>query len=283
MTDTGCTLVGFGGDYVAIEWSGAKALSLIDFLCCDLETTETEPARTLLKLSVEDGEQPHYLLREGRREIYGGGDYYELAYALINEIIYQVIVDNNSGLAIHSGALSINGRGVLLPGQSGSGKSTFSAWLLSRGWNYLTDELVFLDLVEKTIDPLTRPLSLKSGSIPIIKDMVPCPSDAVIEGPAGMMVPHRLFSSNFSRKRPPLALVLFPQYEENAQTRVTKMSGALGCARLLECYVNARNLEDHGIDRLAALVRTTPVYHLTYSSFDGVEEMLKKELPSIFL
>ncbi len=60
------------------------------------------------------------------------------------------------------------------------------------------------------------------------------------------------------------------------------MSAALGCARLMECYVNARNIEDHGIGRLAEIMRTTPVYQLTYSSFNGLQQALRDELPAIF-
>ncbi len=282
MSDSGRSWVGFSGEYVAIDWSGTDAPELIDFLCRDLKRDEPKTFRTLLSLHVEK-ERSHYLLGKNHGEtLYSGDDYYEMAYALINEIIYQVIVDNRDGLAIHAAAVHTSAGGVLLPGQSGSGKSTFTAWLLSCGCNYLTDELVVLDVASKHITPFTRPISFKSGSVPVVKSMAEWDQDSAIEGQNGLMVPHRIFRQNYSPKSPPLSLVLFPKYSRGCKTEISRMSAALGCARLMECYVNARNIEDHGIGRLAEIMRTTPVYQLTYSSFNGLQQALRDEFPAIF-
>jgi hypothetical protein len=42
----------------------------------------------------------------------------------------------------------------------------------------------------------------------------------------------------------------------------------------MECYVNARNLRNHGIGSLAELCRNIPVFQLTYGSFDGLLPLL---------
>ncbi|BHH81991.1 hypothetical protein [Desulforhopalus sp. 52FAK] len=282
MSDSGRAWVGFGQECVGIDWSGPDALHLIDFLCCDLKTSKPAPSRALLQLHVEK-ERSHYVLTKNDKEnLYTGDDYYELAYALINEIIYQVIVDNSDGLAIHAAAVSTSAGGILLPGQSGSGKSTFTAWLLSCGCNYLTDELVVLDVESRAIDSFTRPISFKSGSVPVVKAIAEFEPSSVIEGPNGLMVPHRVFKSNYSQMRPQLSLILFPKYQKDCKTEITRLPGALGCAQLIECYVNARNIENHGISRLSEIMRATPVYQLTYSSFNGLHDALRDEFPTIF-
>lgn len=282
MADSGRLLVGFCGEYVAIDWTGADALHLIDFLCCDLQRCGTAVPRVVLQLHVEK-EISHYVLsKNGDDDLYRGKEYFELAYALINEIIYEVIVDNRDGLAIHAAAVNTSSGGILLPGKSGSGKSTFTAWLLSCGCSYLTDELVLFDVESKTIDSFVRPVSFKSGSISVVKTIVGFAANAVIEGPNGLMVPHRIFRPDYSRQRPALSLILFPKYTKGCKTEITSLSSALGCAHLMECYVNARNIEDHGIGRLADLMRTTPVYQLTYGSFDGLKEALREKFPAMF-
>jgi hypothetical protein len=45
---------------------------------------------------------------------------------------------------LHAAGLSLNGNGVLLPGASGSGKSTLSVALVRAGFDFLSDDTVFL-------------------------------------------------------------------------------------------------------------------------------------------
>jgi hypothetical protein len=45
---------------------------------------------------------------------------------------------------LHAGCVAREGRGVLLAGTSGSGKSTLTAALVKDGWDFLTDDMVFL-------------------------------------------------------------------------------------------------------------------------------------------
>src|SRR5688572_645043 len=47
---------------------------------------------------------------------------------------------SGTNLIFHAAALSYQERGLLLSGKSGSGKSTLAAWLMSKGYQYLTDE-----------------------------------------------------------------------------------------------------------------------------------------------
>jgi len=47
---------------------------------------------------------------------------------------------------LHAGAVSLPGRGaVLLPGRTGTGKTTFTLALVSRGWTYFSDDCAALD------------------------------------------------------------------------------------------------------------------------------------------
>ncbi len=281
MAKSGRSCVGFGGQCVAINWHGTQALELIDFLCCDLERVSENTPRAEYKLTVDRG-QKIFSLQNVEQQLYQGADYYKLAYTLINEIIYHVIVDKKDGLAIHAAALGSAEGGILLPGKSGSGKSTFSAWLVTCGCNYLTDELVFLDGVTAKIQSFTRPVSFKKGSLQILNTFAHFNQEDAIAGPTGLMLPHRLLNDDFTSEKPPLSLILFPNYVNGASTKITHISGALGCVRLMECYVNARNIDNHGIDCLANIARTTPIYQLTYGSFDGLYETLQGSFPLHF-
>jgi hypothetical protein len=51
---------------------------------------------------------------------------------------------------VHAGAMARDGVGVLIPGQSGSGKSTSCLNLLRAGYDYLGDDYVWVELAEQT-------------------------------------------------------------------------------------------------------------------------------------
>ena len=278
---TGSSTVGFCDQFVTINSYGKEADELIDFLCLDLQKGTVGHGRAEYDLVVAGTESKFTLFHE-EKELYSGTCQYDLAYTLINEILHHCIVDNDKGIVIHAAAIGTENYGVLLPGTSGAGKSTFTTWLVSCGCNYLTDELVVLLDKDRRILPFTRPLSIKKGSVNVLSSFLNIDSKDVITGSSGFMMPHRLVNDSFFANTPPLSLILFPVYTAGAVTQLTKLSSALGCARLIECYVNARNFKGHGIADLAKFTRTTPIYQLCYSSFDGLQDVLSTSFPEMF-
>ncbi|MFT5699392.1 MAG: hypothetical protein ACI8ZB_002250 [Desulforhopalus sp.] len=273
--------VGFCDQYVTIKYNDQKCENLIDFLCCDLQKGENVSPCAVYNL-VASG-QEFMLSRQQKKEIiYSGKCRYELAYSLVNEIIHQCIVDNSRGFAIHAAAIGTERGGVLLPGTSGSGKSTLTTFLVSNGCNYLTDELVVLTPENHRILPLTRPFCIKSDGVGVLSTFLTFDSSEVIKGSGGIMLPHRLVNRLFSACTPPLSMILFPVYQKGATVELTKLSSALGCAKLIKCYVNARNIQDHGISGLAEITRNTPIYRLNYGNFDGLYALLRKSFPHLF-
>ena len=278
-------IVGFCDQYVQITYNNQAAKSIVDFLCTDLLTfqdaeKDTVP-RTSCAVKVSENEQFFSLHRNGK-QLYQGNCRRELAYALINEIIFQCLDENNSGLALHAGAVQVGQNGILLPGNSGAGKSTFVAWLTACGCRYLTDELVVLAGAKYRICPFTRPLTLRSASAKALAPYVRFKDTEVLAGDSGFMVPHRLLNPDFVATSPPLSLILFPCFRADAPPKLTKLSPGLGCSRLLECYVNARNIPGHGISELARLTRTVPIMELRYGSFTGLGALLADRLPDFF-
>ncbi len=265
--------VGFCGQYVTIHSYGPQAISLVDFLCSDMSEGASEPPRAIYDLMVI-GKKPMLSLWQGEKKLYFGECWYRLAYTLINEIIYQCLAENSAGHAIHAAAICFEGKAIILPGTSGSGKSTLTAWLLDNGCTYLTDELVVISMPDKCIHPFTRPISIKAGSNSVISSFLNFDAQQVVAGSDGLMLPHRLVNPDYQASIPPLSLILFPEYKSGEINDITRISGAKGCLRLIECYVNGRNIPGHGIDTLADLTRSIPIYQLTYSSFDGLRSSL---------
>ncbi|SDO34914.1 PqqD family peptide modification chaperone [Afipia sp. GAS231] len=74
---------------------------------------------------------------------------------------------------IHGAAVARNGIGLALAGPSGSGKTTLAAGLVSRGFDYLSDDAVPVSEPDGEIVPWPLPLSIKPGSKELLKSRFP--------------------------------------------------------------------------------------------------------------
>lgn len=261
---------GSGEQPIEIECNDEDAYALASFLFADFPgSTSSNPPITYDILSV--GRQPMLSLWHGDRQLYFGESRYQLAYILMNEVIYYCINTNNTQHALHAGAVYKDGQCIILPGKSGNGKSTLTAWLTANGYQYLTDELLFLSN-DGMVSPLTRPVNLKVNPSHISwlfkEEGV---DDQIIMDEKGSMIPHRLLNPQFVSHEPQVTHIIFPEYKEGAELILAEITPAKSSLNLIQSHVNARNLSGHGIAELTSIVRGCSSYKLTYSSFDDLD------------
>jgi hypothetical protein len=77
--------------------------------------------------------------------------------------VHQVMRRQSELVFLHAASVSIGGRGVLLCGEKGAGKSTLSLALAARGHGFLGDEVAVLDPVQRLLLPFRRRASLRLG------------------------------------------------------------------------------------------------------------------------
>ena len=69
---------------------------------------------------------------------------------------------------LHAAALTLNGFGLILPGESGQGKTMLSVALTAVGFKYLSDDISCLDLDSGKLEPFPRSLNLCSQGLPLL-------------------------------------------------------------------------------------------------------------------
>jgi hypothetical protein len=63
---------------------------------------------------------------------------------------------------VHAGVVAVNGRAILIPGRTMSGKTTLTAELVRAGATYYSDEYAVLD-PRGRVHPFIKPLSMRDG------------------------------------------------------------------------------------------------------------------------
>jgi hypothetical protein len=170
---------------------------------------------------------------------------------------------------------------LLLPADSGSGKSSVTTWLLTQGWRYHTDELVSINLASGALTAFTRPINIKShGLDPIAAifnlDQHP---EALRASNMVTMIPHRLLNPDYRDQIPPLSAIVFPHYSKDTEAALQRISGAEAGLELMRSNVIARNLPGHGFADVIRLVRSLPAFRLHYQHFDDLPSLFERVQP----
>lgn len=103
------------------------------------------------------------LLRSGDRLLADEADWPDFYCALQRELETVVLQNMRQGVAIHAGVVSIDGRVVLLPAKSGSGKTSLVRELLRQGAAYYSDEFAIAG-IDGMVHPFARPLIIRDAA-----------------------------------------------------------------------------------------------------------------------
>lgn len=273
-------LVNFVGRSVAIEYADPEIKDVLSFLYGDMPERDADAPHVTLRIE-RDANNETWALHNGERRLYHGESLEGLANVLVGETIHHLTDKSDGGMALHAAALSRDGRAVILPGKSGAGKSTLSTWLARRGFNYLTDELVFIRNSSRTVEYFTRPINIKQWGLSALDnefDLDAHADDTLVSNQVTMIPPQLLNPDN--RLEPArVELILFPLHQADVELELLRLSKAQAGLSLMECLVNARNLNGHGFNEATRLAREVPAYRLTYSSFSQLGNRLEEILP----
>jgi hypothetical protein len=136
---------------------------------------------------------------------------------------------------VHAGVVGWNGRAIVIPGRSGSGKSSLVRALVRAGAIYYSDEFAVLD-ERGRVHPYSIPLAMRQDGAPRIKYRV-----EEIGGVAGA--------------RPlPVGLVLITRYMSGSRFRPRAISAGRAVLELLGNTLPARRRPERVLDTLTQVV-----------------------------
>ena len=153
-----------------------------------------------------------------------------------------------------------------------------AAWLCTKGYEYLTDELVLLRMVEQpSLDAVYRPLNIKSdalGAITALLDDVNAEQKMLVANDV-FICPAQIMGKKADRlKSVEIGMLIFPDYKKDAILRIEALTSAQTGLALMACNVNGRNFSDHGFNHVADIARRIPAIRLEYGRFEDIENTL---------
>jgi len=169
---------------------------------------------------------------------------------------------------IHAAALERNGRGVMIPGLSGSGKTTCCISLIRAGYRCLSDDKPFLRGNGSRIELLAFPerIDVTERTISFFPELgAAFQGDLTTGHRKKQFHPEALYPGSTAETGQP-DLILFPQISGESKSRLEKLSKIRALETLLPhtLVVLDPELSERRFDLLARLVEGAECYTLHF-------------------
>jgi hypothetical protein len=193
----------------------------------------------------------------------------EVQRTLRHEVIRSFVRAHPQLLWLHAGAVASEGRAVLFLGRYGRGKSTFTTELCARGWSYLSDDVVPVDVARGNVLPF--PLT------PVVRQQVDgeLPPDG-IKTLKRVKIP--LPESALHREPVPIGGIVLPEFRHGVGAVIQPFSPAMVALDLVR---EGLNRDIHGaaaVTLAASIVDRAPVVSLHFSDVRLAADTLEQEL-----
>jgi hypothetical protein len=177
---------------------------------------------------------------------------------LERELRMLVALEAPEFVFVHAGAVAHRGRGIVIPGESFSGKTSLVAALVRAGAEYCSDEYAVLD-AQGFLHPFAKPLSLRAR---VYQD------DHSVESLGGVA----------ARGPVPVGLVVLATYRRGAEWQPRRLSGGEAVLGLLSHTVPAQTRPAHVMPTLTRACEAALALKGERGEADEVAKALLAEL-----
>ena len=190
-------------------------------------------------------------------------------------------------IALHAGATSLNQLGILLPGESKSGKSTLTLALLLRGCQYFSDEMAILDKTTLELLSFQQTLTLRNDVFCLFQWFGQglrhraWTSGATISGNPEAFLSVEEIRQGCQSQPCPVRFIIFPTYIPNNSVVMEPIRRGNAVLDLLRCCFDGGGNIAESIELLISVARVADCYRLTYGNAHEAAERILEAVGSI--
>ena len=252
-----------------------EAERIVDFISAGFSLEASNSTSRIIDVSI-DLKTNRFTLSEDSRIIAKELAKDDLAGLLLARTVKAFVETVSEGIVIAGAAVRKQKAGIIIPGMAGSGKSMLAAWLVSLGYHYLADKLVFFPKETRQLKPLVSPVLIKKPGFDMVHDLFPLvgKKDLVFKNENAVLISPKMFCKKPSPSVMELAMIIFPTYRKGTELFIEALSPARTGLQLMKSLANGLNIENHGFACIADISRRVVAIALTYGDFKQLDPVL---------
>jgi hypothetical protein len=197
----------------------------------------------------------------------------------VKQLMFSILYERDYSdwmMALHASGVSRNGQAVVFSAAAGSGKSTISALLKAKAYNFLSDDFITAD--EKgNVYSFPAAISVKDGSVEALSEFSPelkeISTQETFIGKIVRYLSVENLSGNYESGFPVKAFV-FVNYDKQSESIIEEVTKKEALQHLLkETWVKP---EPENIERFFDWIENTNFYRLQYSDNQQAIDFVQK-------
>jgi len=248
-------LIDIAGVQLTVKAKHGPARDVVELALASMHTSEVKSAHGI-KLSVKHNDEGWEVIDHSnnlRHKLTHSGD---VIYHLTDRIVFHVADKASDVHCLHAAAVAKGGNALVIPANSGAGKSSFTTWLVANGFEYLTDELILVNEANE-LDGIGRPIQIKSHGLDAIDHLIEDKS-LLQKGRFTTALPVSCLGGvEVAAAQQALTMFVFPKYKAGAEFSFKPL--------------------------MMALIRNTACYSLEYGGFDTLPGNFSEQLSGLLL
>jgi hypothetical protein len=239
------------GHSVEVRCDPPELVEAFDRLLREFPEEETG-ARTVYEIRPQRNEAFGFVLERDGRPVRTARWPDGLADIILWEVFHDALRDELGSVAIHAGAVSYRGRGIVLPAPMNTGKTTLVGALICAGFDYLSDEAALIGM-GGTLLPFLKPLTFEPGSYDLLPQL-----RALSEAGSGLRRQHVVadeLRAGSTGTPCEIGWVVTFSRRAGAPTTLEPLTRGEALAALAKNSFNLHRFGARGIDTLGSVVR----------------------------
>lgn len=259
-----------------LVFSDSETMRRVDTVLAPLATRPTSDAIRLVVDRTAEG----YGIGSAAEPPERCEDVAQLVPMVIGDLTIRALQQVHGLCALHAAAVEIDGSCVVLPGDSGRGKSTLVAALVAGGAVLVSDDTVVLDRADLSVRPLPLGVCLEAGAWPVLTPFVPALAEltnhrSLDDRTVRYLVPPPAQRAAINRPLPS-SIIAFPVFDPTMPPRLVPLKPADTLRRLIGGFHPITgHFDDAGLDRLIHWISGARTVELRYPTLGDAKVMVR--------
>ena len=268
------------GTIVCLETPLKEINDFCDYMWREFPCKYVSTYATIIKVLPYSGKKDCYsIYKNDLIAVDWGQELSKVPYPYLSKALENIVsgyainqIDKQEMITLHSGALSLNDKGILILGESGNGKSTLVLELVANhNWLYLSDEVGLLQNSNHTIHPFLKTVSYTPGITKLNGNWIT--KQFGIEHQVA--VPKEKYS-----KPTPLKAILFVKYIPEQEPSLVPIKKSESLVSLMNSQIG-RAKSVATIDQMAEVVKKVNSYQILHNNAGKAANLIRDLIEKI--